>query len=136
MTTKQFIAVIKKGNINGYDADSCLVKAEWHKTGKKILNSLAKELGLAKGTYDIRSNMAGVAVSGEVTLHGENIYVQLSESCLGPDWGFMWRTCKGRKDYTGGANQWARWDMLNDLPSLANIMNKMLDTCKFYEKIV
>lgn len=126
MNTKQFIATVSKGNINGWNADSCLVKATWHKTGKKILNSLAKELGLAKGTYDIRSNMAGVAVSGEVTLHGENIYVQFSQSSLGTNFGFMWRTCKGRKDYTGGANQWSRWETLNDIPSLANIMKNML----------
>lgn len=97
-------------------------KAAFHSEGKAVLRKLAKALGLTPGTYDIRSNMGGIAVSGEVTLHGENLYVQFAQS-FGGNNGFMWRTCKGRKDYTGGRNNWSQWEALADLDTLAATMN-------------
>jgi hypothetical protein len=98
------------------------LKEEWLRTGRSILRKLAKELGLVEGSYDIRINRGGCAVSGDVILHGEWIYVDLSQTCLGPDYGFMWRFCDGRKDYRGKANQWSKWESLLDLPKLAGIM--------------
>jgi hypothetical protein len=60
-------------------------------------------MGLKKGEFDIRWNPGGIAVSGDHTLHTDKIYVafhdNLQTGC------FYWRTCKGRKDYTGGPNQ-------------------------------
>ena len=44
---------------------------------------------------------AGTAVSGEITLHGDHLYVQVSQSALGSHSGILFRTCKGRKDYVG-----------------------------------
>ena len=88
-------------------------KARFHVLGKKILRVVAKELGLQKGTYDIRSNMAGIAVSGEITLHSEHLYIDLSQG--GVEGMFMYRSCRGRKDYVGGHNQWMGWINLSDL---------------------
>jgi len=93
-------------------------KASFHSEGRAVLRKLAKQLGLTAGTYDIRSNRGGIAVSGEVTLHGEGLYVQFAQSCCGND-GFMWRTCEGRKDYTGGRNHWMKWGELADLEAVA-----------------
>ena len=94
-------------------------KASFHRAAKRQLKALAKELGLAVGTYDVRSNMGGIAVSGEVTLHSESLYVDVSQSCMGPNMGILIRSCRGRKDYTGGRNNFAPLDLLNDIPALA-----------------
>lgn len=91
-------------------------KAEFHRLGRLVCKEIAKALELPTGTFDIRSNKGGIAVSGEVMLHSDSLYLQLSE---GVDFGdgrkFMFRYCNGRKDYSGGANRWMRWDhLMND----------------------
>ncbi len=106
-------------------------KSQFHRLGKAMLEKLAKALGLAKGEYDIRSNMGGDAVSGEVTLHSDTLYVQFSQSCVLPE-RFMWRTCKGRKDYTGGRNQWMLWTDLEDLETVAKMMNRQVPVEKAF----
>ena len=63
------------------------------------------------GTIDpvIAQNGAVVwdPVSGEVTLHGEEVYVQLSLGSLGRGNEIMFRRVAGRKDYCGDRNHWA-----------------------------
>ncbi len=54
-------------------------KREFHRLARRQLGLLAKALDLPSGSYDLRSNMAGIAVSGEITLHAERIYVQTSQ---------------------------------------------------------
>jgi hypothetical protein len=90
-------------NINGYSTEGAARKAAFHKDGKKFLKQLATELALTPGSYDIRSNLGGIAVSGEVTLHAEHIYVQLAETAR-PGAQILYRHCQGRKDYCGGQN--------------------------------
>ena len=132
MDTEAYIAMAKGLPIDGhydYENDSDengLRKAEWLKTGVNIARELAKALGLPPGSFDVRTNPAGPAVSGDVHLHGEWVYVSLEQTCLGPAFGFMWRLCRGRKDYTGCGNQWAGWDELLDLPRLAAKMRASL----------
>ena len=46
-------------------------KRAFHATGRKRLKSLAAALGFEPGSYDLRSNLGGIAVSGEVTMHHE-----------------------------------------------------------------
>ena len=94
-------------------------KLSWHLEAQDRLKRLAKELGLSDRTYDIRSNMGGPAVSGEVTLHGEDIYVQVSQSSGGPRMGILFRTCESRKDYSGGTNYFGHIFELEDIASLA-----------------
>ncbi len=85
--------------------------------GRQLARKLAADLGLAPGTFDIRTNKAGIAVSGEVTLHAERLYVSLGQSFLGTS--FMFRCCNGRKDYSGAVNRWAVWtDLYNDYDHL------------------
>ena len=64
----------------GYDAAQ---KRVFHSTARARLRRLAGELGLAPGSYDLRSNQGGIAVSGEITLHHEQVYVQVSQSAMG-----------------------------------------------------
>ena len=93
-----------------YDAEA---KRLFHSHAKSQLRHIATALGLEPGSYDLRSNQAGIAVSGEITLHGDRLYVQVSQSAMGHHSGVLFRTCKGRKDYVGGPNNFASLDLLN-----------------------
>lgn len=91
--------------IDAYSSSGSAKKEALHSRGKSFLRALAKELDIDAGTFDVRSNLGGIAVSGEVTLHSNNIYIQMSESCIGRGGvGILYRSCKGRKDYCGGPN--------------------------------
>ena len=108
MTSPSMILNIGAGlttrDINAYSDEGALRKAAFHKEAKQFLKSLAKALALRTGSFDIRSNLGGIAVSGEITLHHERLYVQLSESALQPGVSILYRACQGRKDYSGGQN--------------------------------
>jgi len=94
-------------------------KRLFHSRARLQLRRLATALGLAPGSYDLRSNLAGIAVSGEITLHTERLNVQASQSVMGNANGILFRTCKGRKDYVGGPNNFASLDLLNRPEELA-----------------
>jgi hypothetical protein len=87
-------------------------KEAFHRRAKAVAKLIAAELGLAPGSYDVRSNKAGIAVGGEVTLHSDTLYVQFGQGFNRE--GFLYRSCRGRKDYTGGSNHWMRWRELLD----------------------
>lgn len=112
--------------IDAYSNVGADKKDAFHRAGKKFLRELAAEIGLNKGEFDIRSNMGGIAVSGEITLHGESIYVQLSESCMHRGTSIMYRTCNGRKDYSGGTNRWMKISDLQD----SDILDRFLLECR------
>ena len=91
--------------INDYSQEGSARKDAMHTKGRTFVRQLATDLGLAKGDYDIRSNRAGIAVSGEVTLHADHLYVQLSESFSGGGGvSALYRSCSSRKDYAGHQN--------------------------------
>lgn len=52
-------------------------KRRFHTTARSRLKKLTAELKLPSGSDDLRSNRAGVAVSGEVTLHHPHAYIQV-----------------------------------------------------------
>ncbi len=87
-------------------------------TARARLRQLAAALKLPPGSFDLRSNLAGIAVSGEVTLHHDAVYVQVSQSCMGVGMGVLFRACRGRRDYTGGRNHWLPLAALDDIPAL------------------
>jgi hypothetical protein len=59
------------------------------------------------------------AVSGESILHTDWLYVQVSQSSMGPNAGILFRSCEGRRDYVGGINNFASLDLLHDPHMLA-----------------
>jgi hypothetical protein len=61
-----------------------------------------------------------IAVSGEITLHAATVYVQVCQPATGADSGILIRTCKGRDDYTGGPNNFAPLNLLDDIGALAD----------------
>lgn len=100
-------------------------KKQLHNAALKALRKLAANLDLEKSSYDVRSNKAGIAVSGEITLHADKIYVQISESFMGPGLQVMYRTCNHRKDYTGHQNNYATVDKLEDPVFIKRIKDMM-----------
>lgn len=100
-------------------------KRKYHLVSKSQLRKLAQALGLKAGEFDLRSNMGGDAVSGEVTLHTDNLYVQVSQP-FADLLGILLRTCKGRKDYCGGPNHFAPANLLNSPQLLAEHIRKAL----------
>ncbi len=86
-----------------YDNDA---KDAFHREGRKAMTRLATALRLQRGQFQVRSNMAGIAVSGEIILHSDEVYVQLSIGGMGPGREVMFRRVAGRKDYCGDRNHW------------------------------
>lgn len=82
---------------------------------KCALRKVAKSLGLNTGQYDLRFNAGGIAVWGEVTLHTDTHYIQASSD---HDMSVLIRTCKGRKDYSGGPNHYASTKLLLTRPDM------------------
>jgi len=76
-------------------------KATFKRSGMALLRKVAKLLDLKKGEYELRYNPAGIACSGDCTLHADNIYISFNLDCC--EWVLV-RKCKTQKDYTGGPN--------------------------------
>jgi hypothetical protein len=87
-------------------------KIAMHREGRRVLRALAKELGLAKHEFEVRSNEAGPAVAGEITLHSDHWYVQVCK--VGDQPRVLWRLCNGRKDFSGLRNNWSNVETLED----------------------
>jgi hypothetical protein len=104
-----------------YDADR---KRQFHWHAQRQLLKLAEALGFAPGEFDLRSNAGGIAVSGEITLHADWLYVQACQSAMGFDSGILFRSCEGRRDYTGGRNHFASLDMLHEPQELAALIRQ------------
>jgi hypothetical protein len=94
-------------------------KERFHRLARQQLRLVAKALRLASSTFGLRSSRGGIAVSGEITLHSDHIYVQVSQPFGGFDSGILIRTCEGRKDYVGGRNHFASLDLLHRPQQLA-----------------
>jgi hypothetical protein len=97
-------------------------KREFHRLARRQLGLVAKALQVPVGSFDLRSNRAGIAVSGEITLHADHLYVQVSQPFGGFDSGILIRTCEGRKDYIGGPNNFASLDLLHEPERLASVI--------------
>lgn len=107
----QLVALIDH-DLNGYSDEAQARKESFHRLARRVAKLVAEAMGLPPGSYDVRSNKAGSACSGEVTLHGERIYIQFGQGVFRDR--FMFRSCEGRKDYTGGPNQWMGWRELGN----------------------
>lgn len=114
-------------DIDAYSDAGSVKKEAFLKNGKAWLKNLAGLLGMDSAQYDLRINRGGVAVSGEVTLYSDSLYVQLLESAVGAGGvHVLYRSCRGRKDYTGGANHWLAIAALREQGKLA----KFISECK------
>jgi hypothetical protein len=100
-------------------------KRAFHTQVRRRLRLLGTALGLTREGYDLRTVKADIAVSGEVTLHGDRIYVRVSQPAAGSgEEGILFRTCEGREDDTGGANNFASLDLLHQPKELARLIKE------------
>ncbi len=114
------------------------IKKEAHRIAKRLLTDFARHsLRLPDDKFSVRSNPAGIAVSGEVTLHTEplpglplGIYVQIGQSSLGRGHTILYRTCKHRADYTGGQNNWSGLQAFASTDSTNAFANQITNICK------
>lgn len=104
-----------------YDPEA---KRLFHTHARRRLLELAAALGLAPCVYDLRSNQGGIAVSGEVTLHTDRLYVQVSQPATRADTGILFRSCEGRRDYVGGRNNFASLDLPHRPGELAQLIRR------------
>jgi hypothetical protein len=102
--------------------DNAEIKKLFHKESKKLLKVIAEDLGLEN--YEIRNNRGGPAVSGEIILHGDRIYMYLFSE--GPHRGasLLYRGCKSSRDYCGGTNHFAEVTELGDPGYYARFLDK------------
>ena len=91
-------------------------KEKFKRVGKKAMVELALLLDLNEFKYDF--NPGGIAVSGDLTLmgmwsEGNGIYVSMNKDFPNKPWGdVLFRSIKHMKDYSGGTNQWLRYEEL------------------------
>lgn len=107
-----------------YDPEA---KRAFHRNARRQLLELAKALGFAPADYDLRSNEGGIAVSGEVTLHADRLYVQACQPATRADTGILFRSCEGRRDYVGGRNNFASLDLLHQPHELARLIRRHVE---------
>ncbi len=109
-------------------------KQEYKRLSLKLLRALAKDLGLEPAARDIRYNPGGIAVSGDSTLHADHLYVTFNMDGFGL--GVLVRTCRHRKDYTGGPNRWFSFERLKStgIPGLAAFAREVLDAGRRLEE--
>jgi hypothetical protein len=107
-----------------YDAQA---KRAFLSEARSALARLARELGLVPGDFDLRINPGGIAVSGEATLHGEALYVQIGCGVMGHGREILYRSCNGRRDYSGGRNRFADIALAVDPPRFAATLRRELN---------
>jgi len=115
-----------------YDDDA---KRKFHSTARTLLRRLANRLTGYGEVSPIRSNKGGIAVSGEVTLHYERLYIQVSQSVMGNNSGILYRSCNGLKDYTGGQNNFAPLSMLITTEEFARLIENRIPKMQSMGKV-
>jgi len=114
--------------LNAYSDSGAVAKDAFHRAGKAFLRKVAQELGLQPSEYSLRNNLAGIAVSGEVTLHTDDLYIQLHESCVGSGGvSVLFRGCDSRKDCCGHQNNFASMQRLAEEGEQERFMRHLED---------
>lgn len=109
----QLAKLMCNGEILQYNEEA---KAMFKRIGIKAIKELALLLELKE--YEVSFNPGGIAVSGDLMLMGMwkdklGIYISMNKDFPNAPWGqVLYRTIKHMKDYTGGSNNWLRFELL------------------------
>jgi hypothetical protein len=103
MTKAEIAKLVALDGKCGYNETN---KAEFRKLSTKLLRALAANVG-GKVSY----NAAGIACSGDASLHSETLHVFFNADS---GMGLCGRTCKGASDYQGGPNRWFPFSRLSE----------------------
>ena len=93
-----------------YDADA---KRRFHHHARARLLNSPKRSASRPATTICAATKAESPFPAKSRLHADHLYVQASQSAMGPDTGILFRSCEGRRDYTGGRNNFASLDLLH-----------------------
>ena len=85
-------------------------KTAFHEEWETRFRKVARDLGLKRQQYTVRSNKAGPAILGEVTLHSDSLYVQVGGSLSGQESQILYRSCTSQSDYCGDTNHYMSTD--------------------------
>ncbi len=109
-------------------------KAEFHAKGRAFLRALAKDLKFRDSR--VKSNYAGIAVSGEVYLYGKwtegnGLMLCLEEPCIGDD---VIRYCgiRNMDDHAGSVNHYVSLSVLRSADYhalLSRLLRLMREDC-------
>jgi hypothetical protein len=97
-----------------YDATA---KKLFQSEARRALRQLADALGYDKSDYDLRICAGGPAVGGEVILHSNEVYIQVT--CDGQGGDVLYRRCRDRRDYIGERNHVVAMRELTNAGALA-----------------
>lgn len=106
MRTKASLATMIERWATATAANEASAKLKFRAHALASLGRLAKALKWEAGSFDLKFNPGGPAVSGEAVLHSEHWYVCVNGNDVN-GCHVLYRTCRGRKDSTGGMNRWA-----------------------------
>ena len=115
---KAMVSVLRLKEIS-YDE---FAKSEFKRNGLAALRALVGELPFKK--FEVSFNPGGIAVSGDLTLHGmfedgRGIYLNINQHCWNGDKVSCYcRAVTSMKDYTGKRNVWLKDTDLLDIEKL------------------
>jgi hypothetical protein len=115
--------IVSRNEVHGYDDGKD--KRNFHLVGSRVLRAIAGDIGLEKDEFEVRSNKGGVAVSGEVILHADNLYIQFYANGTGK---FLYRRCKSRQDYCGETNYWFSFEELATDEGILKFVRNCINT--------
>jgi len=111
MTSIRFLSRMSRIHDLDVEDHAASPKVLMRRHGEKLLKYVAQSLGFEKGHFNLSYHPAGIAVSGDVTLHSDHLYLELNESsCGGVE--ILYRQCHGMKDSVGGHNYFKRVEHL------------------------
>lgn len=119
-------------NPNAFDfrkpvANDPVAKRAFHDAAYMQLRLLGNALALMRFQYNLRVDAGDITDSGQVILHSDRLYVQVSQPADGADTGILFRTCRSRRDAAGGENHYAPLELLNQPQQLARLIRQVCD---------
>lgn len=109
-------SVLAGGPIDGYQENGSR-KRRFQRRGLAFLREVARYLPPSHGPVDVRWNPGGPAVSGDLILHSDRVYLCIDPTMLyGRNQVGYCRPVTSRKDYTGGPNHPLRLETIQQGP--------------------
>jgi hypothetical protein len=111
-------------HIDAYSNTGAARKEKYHSLARRKLRKVANLLGLTAKDYRLSTNRGGIAVCGETTLHMDKLYIQVSQSAIGPGREILFRNCDGRTDYCGKQNHFVPARRLDDVADFLDSLRR------------
>lgn len=111
-------------------------KTLFHREAVRYLRLLASTFGYGREDYDIRTNPAGPAVSGETVLHSDDFYVQINPDFMPYGDAILYRRVKNRSDQRGQTNNFCDIKLITQPTKLAEQMRTKMAISRELEPVL